>query len=596
MPVSESPEDHKEIATFEEAGDAAAIRYSVPLPGAYSFDRIVPLDLSDVSFPDTAKNVGSSLTDLGIATVEGGKIRTISAERLAAFLKASLPVQARPSLRLAEDAGVAEEDLSVDGADQPVLRRVRLLRNQTEDVQSVERLARNPFVERLASAQELEAKSGGMTAIQIPIVGIGQSIQMASLTVSEPLPRIAIVETYEVSSSLGDYGLGRTLQTFSLLPGERTTISVDTWRTFEATREDASSIFDSSDTAAQTRFTSALANESGSAFQDQGGWAFSVGVKASGGFNLGLVSANIGVETGFSANHQEARQSFSKSVSQSASDHAAQVNTARRQAVQSTSSSTEAGGSSESTVREIANTNLRRVLNFVFRELNQTYRVRTCLRAVKVAFYNGNSDSAEVVNLAEMPRLMTKYVAEAKRETVARALLSLVTQCVDHTGTPQTMLQVGTRKQGVFEWTDATLDDTGDVKFQGNPLGATVCWRIKPGPIGQEAAVEKDRVNGVLTDQTEIVLRTDNVVVEALLGRADALDPYASALQALDLKAREADIAWRVADTQRMLAALELVEAQDADERVAAWESVLGDRPDIQIVPAAAVNGNGPNP
>lgn len=604
MAVSENPQDHKEIATFEGSGAAAEIRYSVPLPGAYSFDRIVPVELPADAFADQAKSSGASLSDLGIATVDAGKIRSLSADRLAAFLKTSLPADARPALQLVtaetgltvsavppgpEVTEAAALDVGID-ADRTPLRLAA-------QVQRFEREVKNPFIDKLAALQEQEARTGTLTAIRLPIAGLGNSIRLATLTVAEPQPRIAIVETYEVSSSLGDYGLGRTLQTFSLLPGERTTISVETWRTSEATREDASSIFDSSDTAAQTRFTSALSRESGSAFQEQGGWAFSIGVKAGGGFNLGLVSASASVETGFSANHQEARQSFAKSVSQSASEHASQVNTARRQAVQSSSSSTDSSGASEATVREIANTNLRRVLNFVFRELNQTYRVRTALRGVKVAFYNGNSDSAEVVTLAEMPRLLRSYVAEGRREAVARAVLALVAQCVDHTGTPQTMLQAGTREGGVFAWADAELDDEGDLDFADDPLSAKVAWRIKPGPIGQGGVGEKDRVNGVLTDQNEIVLRTDNVVVEALLGRADALDPYASALQSLDLRSREADIAWRVADTSRTLAALQLVEAQAAGERVDAWEKILGDRPDIQVVPAAvAANGDGPNP
>jgi len=41
-------------------------------------------------------------------------------------------------------------------------------------------------------------------------------------------PRIMLVESYELSTHLGNYGAGRTLSTFTLLPGEKTTISIKT--------------------------------------------------------------------------------------------------------------------------------------------------------------------------------------------------------------------------------------------------------------------------------------------------------------------------------------------------------------------------------
>lgn len=39
-------------------------------------------------------------------------------------------------------------------------------------------------------------------------------------------PTFLIVEEYRLSNFLGQYGAGRTVKTFSLLPGESTTISV----------------------------------------------------------------------------------------------------------------------------------------------------------------------------------------------------------------------------------------------------------------------------------------------------------------------------------------------------------------------------------
>lgn len=82
-------------------------------------------------------------------------------------------------------------------------------------------------------------------------------------------------------------------------------------------------------------------------------------------------------------------------------------------------------------------------------------------------------------------------------------------------------------------------------------------------------------------------------MVEALLGEVDALDPYASALQELDLKSREADTAWRRADTRRTTDALSLVQgAKSNDDKIEAWTKVFPEVPDIQVVPVAAVTKN----
>jgi hypothetical protein len=593
-PIDGEPKEHREVAGFGDGDSAASIKYSVPLPGAVSFDRITPLDIDQGWFTQKAKEAGLALADLNVATVDSGRVRSLDAERLSAYFQAVLPPSARPSLRLAAAEGAEVHTSTGKGkAVQDAAKTETDARSQptysiNAEPLEVAHMRRQRFFDNFASIQAQEIKANPVDVIKLPAPGVGNSIRIIPMKVAELLPRIAIVETYQVSTSLGDYGLGRTLQTFTLLPGERTTITMETWRSTESSREDASSIFDSSDTAAQTRFTSALTNESGAAFHEQGGWAFSVGAKVEAGVNLGIVSASVGVETGYSADHQESRERFSKNVAQSASEHAAQVNTARQQSVQATAGLTSKSGSSGSTVRELANTNMRRVLNFVFRELNQEYRVVVSLRGVKIAFYNGNADSADVTPLAELPRLLKDYIEEGRRSQIAKSILSAIIECRDVNSTAQNILQIGVRNGGTFNWEDATLNNDGDLEINEDPLLSKFCWRMKLGPIGQEGLQEKERVPGVVTESTTVVLRTDNVVAEALLGRADALDPYASMLQALDLQSREVDIAGRQIEVERLRSALDLIKAQADNEKVAAWDKILGDKPDIEVLPTVA--------
>jgi hypothetical protein len=590
MPIEDKPQDATKIAFFDEDGapNVASIKYSVPLPGAYTFGRIVPCRVDDDWFKPEARSTGSSLVDLGVAKVAANdnKILSLDSEKLKLLFRNIVSPAARPSMRLASEASVR---LAITDPKSPTPDGSA---NQAMGGESlnIQNLRRDKFLDAMADSSSAAATTS--KAFTMPVRGFGHSIYPIPVEVAATAPRLALVETHQISASLGNYGLGRTLQTISLLPGERRTITLETWRTLESVREDASSIFDSSDTAAQTRFTSAVVSETGTASQDQGGWALSLGLQAKASAPIEMVAGEASFTAGFAANHQEARQQFANNVAQSALEHASQVNAARQHSVDAKTASKEAIGSSEATVREIVNSNLRRVLNFVFRELNQTYTVNTSLRNVRIAFYNGNVDSAEIVSLAELSYLLQKYVVDARQREVALAILALVTECIDVDGTPQTMLQKGTRQGGTFEWADAKLDVDGKLDFPDgeDPLDHKYSWRIARGPIGQA------HIPGVVTSKTEVVLRTDNMITEALLGRADALDPYATALQSMDLASRQADVDLRNSEVERMKSGLKMAEDLNANSRVEAWEKLFGKKADVQLIPMAPVNGQGVKP
>jgi len=151
----------------------------------------------------------------------------------------------------------------------------------------------------------------------------------------------------------------------------------------------------------------------------------------------------------------------------------------------------------------------------------------------------------------------------------------------------------GTNPDGItYQWAPAKLAGDGTIDFAGDPLATDVRWRFRQGALSND----KDgghTVHGVIMDRTSIVLRTDNIVVEALLGQVDALDPYASALQALDLLSREAQKEAREAETRQTTDALDLIAAQADNQKLDAWQKVFPDNPDIEVVPAAVVTENG---
>jgi hypothetical protein len=577
--IPEQPVDARNLASFGTADTpAAAIRYDVPLPGAYSFCRVQPLRVPSDYFSEAARTAGRSLRDVGVVADAGGTT-TLDRARLREWLEQFVPPRSA-LLRTGPAAPRPEPP-----APAPVSRLLGTVSP-----------AATAFLDDLADRAAERSAAGGRLVLELPVRGLGAAIRTVPVdtAIDQPAtPTLAIIETYQLSSFLADYGLGRTLQTYSLLPGEATTISIETWRSSSSTAEQSSSVFDSADSHAEERFTDEVERVAESRDTESGTWASSLAGSGGGGFSFfGLVNASAKLDTYDAATSQYARDDFSRAVSRATSEHASQVNNARQQTVQAKRVDKVEKGDSSTTVRQITNTNLRRVLNFVFRELNQTYQTVTSLIDIRLAFYNGREGSAEIVPLSGLRDLLESVVVPERRDEVARKLLSAVVQHEDVTGTPHVVLQRGIRTKGAFTWTDASLDDDGTLRVDESPLDPQCAWRVKPGPIGQQG--EDRSVPGVVTDRQDIVLRTDNVVVEALLGQADALDPYATAVQALDLRSREADVALRQAETARITAALDLVGAQALDARVAAWEKVLGDKPEISVVPVASVQDGAP--
>src|SRR5207249_11419715 len=82
-----------------------------------------------------------------------------------------------------------------------------------------------------------------------------------AITVTFKHPRLFLIETYRLSSYLGQYGAGRTINTFSLLPGEKTKISVKTYTKTDENAKSASSILDSVSDESTKDFENSLSTE-----------------------------------------------------------------------------------------------------------------------------------------------------------------------------------------------------------------------------------------------------------------------------------------------------------------------------------------------
>jgi hypothetical protein len=373
---------------------------------------------------------------------------------------------------------------------------------------------------------------------------------------AEPGPTLLMRQTIGVSSFLGDYGLGKTLKTFTLLPGEEMTISSRTWRSSTTTQTEAYSMIDSAESSAQERFTDSVYEETTDEATKSKTeyWDAEAQAKGSMGFASASVTASGGGE--YSSDTSE----FSKSVDEAVSEHAAESSSYRENTVTSSSESTQSSEDESVVERTIKNINVGRVLNFTFRELNQRYLVKTHLKDIHIAFTNGNIGSWREVPLSGLRTLLDEVLKDDSGsggtnwpEKVAVQILNTMAIVFDLDDNPITVLSSVRSDDCGETWTiresaKRTVETGGPCKdFEAPTPDRSLFYRFRrndehngsdeDGVLGQED--EEIKVPGVLLRQREVTLATDSVVVEALLGSQDALDEYSKDLQVETIREKQ---------------------------------------------------------
>ena len=112
------------------------------------------------------------------------------------------------------------------------------------------------------------------------------------------------------------------------------------------------------------------------------------------------------------------RTANTNSLSKSLEKHTDSTNASRQMSVNTTTNDSFKESVEESTVRELVNPNVSRVLNFVFRQLLQEYISVTYLSDIKIAFTNGHPESFVVLPIEELDEMLDKFIVDSKKAAV----------------------------------------------------------------------------------------------------------------------------------------------------------------------------------
>jgi hypothetical protein len=385
--------------------------------------------------------------------------------------------------------------------------------------------------------------------------------------------RLFLIEKLAITSFLGDFGTSRVVQTVSLLPGEQTTISVDSYTKTDTTSKTASSILDSSSTEAAADFEDTVndENENSSSNQDK----TDVGVAAKIGAQWGWGDASISANYSNEANASTANTV--KTLNNSLQKHTSKASSNRTMSVNSDFSSNVLTGTTTDTTRTLKNINVSRVLNFVFRQLTQQHQVLISLVDATIGYYAQDvlldgagkpiigadggplvRESYRELSLPEVSDFATSSMTGTAGANLVADVVNLLSTIPDYQG----------NERPVVEWITPTAAD-------GTPVATATYLRIKPdlAQTFTDLTGAQFTVPGIILSQSSYVLRTDQLLCDALLGQGDALDEYSHALQEVTISERQAAVAATAAATARELLAQQIVSAKDSDA-AGVWQKI----------------------
>jgi hypothetical protein len=383
--------------------------------------------------------------------------------------------------------------------------------------------------------------------------------------------RIYFIETYKLTNFPGDYGPGRLLKTFSLLPGEETEITVKTWKKSVTSSKEASSILDSYTEEKADEFERNLQAESSQSSKIEQSDTFSVNASAK--LTMSVVSADVGVK--HEKSMKSNRENFAKNVSNSLSKHSQKASSKREVNIETSYEKTEEEGKEIVIVRKVENLNVSRTLNFIFQQMNQQHHSLLHLTDVKLAFFSGIPGTMKEYELNELDDLVQDNIDTDNQETAYNYLYAKVISeygdgaILDYLGSPRSLIKEVIIPEDAQSATDITHQYLRVITPEE---GNTSSYEMREGDIRI--------VEGIIIRTNKITMRTDGVTVEALMGESTALDNYALESRREVIKKDMLDNTVLQAEVDKVQVGVEiiknLIEGGQLDKAVNAYKEIFG--------------------
>lgn len=358
-------------------------------------------------------------------------------------------------------------------------------------------------------------------------------------------PRLYLLEKCRLSSFLGTYGAGKVLKTFSLLPGEKTKITIKSFVKSHIIEKEACSILDSVEDTSSNDFKTTLETEQTDKSNYEATKSYYLDTEAQASWGFGSAKASAGVK----GSTHSAREQFAKNVSSSLSQHANKISSKRNIQINTNKEVNEEDIEETFIEREIDNINLSRTINYTFRQMNQEYISLLHLVDIRIGYLHPTT-----LGLGE------------KREVALHELDSLLRECIkDHKDNTEEYREevrkmIYKKIENIYNWKGNSISIIEKNDEEGY-------YRIKPKLEGiyKDENNNEIKVKGVILSADKNVLRTDGIVVDAFLGGGECLDNYAKELQDLEIKRREVEVKNKLAEAERMELMNKIIENNDRD-------------------------------
>lgn len=377
-------------------------------------------------------------------------------------------------------------------------------------------------------------------------------------------PKILFFEKLKISTFLGNYGAGRVIKTFSLFPGEKTTISVRTFKKVTETETEkvnvGSSILDSVTEEAALDFESSILSETAFKYEesesdilnsqrdfskeDKSGSASALwGLAKASGQTVSESDQTVAGEWGT----RSAREQSGKNVSNALLKHSSRASAKRDVEIntssEATASTTEETENERSITRQIENVNVSRTLNLVFRQMVQEYISVLHLTDVEIAIYDETAGPYAKYPIRELDQFLDNYFRNdaATRAIVRNGIIRELFFVFDYLDRPRQFLELASLElpmQSIGELDDLALPER--IEY----------LRVRRDMRERLEDREFIEVQGVILKENVITMRTEGVVVDAFLGQGEALDAYSQGLQSEQV--RELTLANDLKEAERL--------------------------------------------